>query len=43
MRANPIRLLEAVNVRDVRMVERGEHLRFAAEPRKTLRIAGHRR
>ena len=27
-------VFEAVNVRDVRMVERGQHLRFAAEARQ---------
>ena len=35
---NVRRVLETVNVRDVRMVERGEHLRFAAEPGETVRI-----
>ena len=31
---------EAVNRGDVRMVERGEHLRLAPEPREPLRIGG---
>ena len=34
--------LESVNVRDVRMVECGEGLRFAREPRQPIRIAGER-
>ena len=33
-------ILKAVDVRDVRMVERGEHLRFAAESRETFGIVG---
>ena len=41
-RAHATALLEAVNVRDVRMVERGERLRFAREPRQPIRIAGER-
>jgi len=28
---------------DVRVIERGKHLRFAREPRKAIRIAGQRR
>ena len=32
--------LEAVNLRDVRVVQRGEDLRFAAEPREPIRIGG---
>ncbi len=28
---------------DVGMVQRGEHLRFAAEPRQPIGIVGHRR
>ena len=34
-----VAVLEAVNVRDVRMIERREHLRFAAESRQPFRIA----
>ena len=33
-------LLEAVDVRNVRMVERGEHLRLALEARQPLRVRG---
>ena len=33
------RLFEAVDVRDVRMVQRGERLRFAREPRESIGIA----
>jgi hypothetical protein len=35
-------LLEAVNLRDVRMVERGKGLRFTLEPCETFGIAGKR-
>ncbi len=31
-------ILEAVDCGDVRMIERREHLRFAAEPRQAIRI-----
>ena len=34
----PTRFLEAVNARDVRMIERGENLRFALEPRDAIVI-----
>ena len=34
----PLRLLEPVDGRDVRMIQRGERLRFALEPREALRI-----
>ena len=34
----PSRLLEAVDGRDVRMIQRGEHFGFALEPRQPLRI-----
>ena len=33
-----IALLDAVNLRDIRMVERGEHLRFAVEARQPFLI-----
>ena len=32
-------VLDAVDLRDVRMIERGEHLGFASEPCQPLRIA----
>ena len=35
-------LLEAVDRRDVRMVERREHFGFALKAREPIRIAGHR-
>ena len=35
-------VFETVHVRDVRMVQRSEHLRLAAESRETLRITGKR-
>ena len=35
-------LFEPVDVRDVRMVERRQRLRFAGEPRDTIGIAGQR-
>ena len=37
-----VALFETVNVRDPRMVERRQHLRFAAEPRQAFGIAGDR-
>ena len=37
-RLHVFRILERVNGRDVRMIERREHLRFAREPRETVRI-----
>jgi hypothetical protein len=37
-RGAPIRFLQPVDVRDVRMVERREHLRFALEPGEALGI-----
>ena len=33
-------LLDAVDVRDVRMIERREHFRFALEPRQPIAIVG---
>ena len=39
-RAHAARFLEAVDVRDVRMVQRREHLRFAREPREPFGIVG---
>ena len=39
-RLHAVRLLEAVDVRDVRMIERGEDLRLAFEPRQAIRIGG---
>ena len=33
-------LLDAVDRRDVRMIQRGEHLRFAREPGEAIRIGG---
>ena len=36
-------LFEAVDGRDVRMVQRGEDLRFALEPCEALRVGGERR
>ena len=35
--------LEAVDLRDVRVVERGERLRLALEAHQAIRIAGERR
>ena len=35
---NPVRFLQAVDVGDVWMIQRGEHLRLALEPGKTIRI-----
>ena len=35
----PSGILEAVDVRDVRMIQRREHLRFALEAREPIRIA----
>ena len=37
-RGNAVRLLEPVDVGDVRMVQRREHLRFATEPRQPIRV-----
>ena len=37
-RGHAVRLLEAVDVRDVRMVQRGEDFGFALEPREALGI-----
>ena len=42
-RAHAARLFEAVDRGDVRVIERGEHLRFAREPRQAVRIDGERR
>ena len=39
-RTDTARLFEAVYVRDVRMVQRCERLRFAREPRESIGIAG---
>ena len=39
----PSRFFQAVDVRDVRMVQRREDFRFALESRQPLGIAGHRR
>ena len=36
-------ILEAVDLCDVRMVERGQHLRFTVKAREPIRIAGKRR
>ena len=41
-RTHAARLLEAVNVRDVRVVQRREQLRFAAETREALGIVRDR-
>ena len=41
-RAHAVTLFEAVNVRDVRMVERRERLRFAREPREAIGVVGER-
>ena len=35
---HPVRVFEAVDVRDVGMVERRQHLRFAVEARQALRV-----
>ncbi len=35
-------LLEAVNARDVGMIQRGEQLRFALEPREPVGVLGER-
>ena len=35
------RFLEAVDVRDVRVIQRGEHLSLAAEAREAIGIVGH--
>ena len=42
-RADVADRFEAVDVRDVRMVERRERLRFALEPRQPFGIAGEER
>ena len=39
-RMNPVRVFESVDVCDVRMVERRQHLRFALETRESLRVGG---
>ena len=39
-RADPVRLLQAMNVRDVRVVQRREHLRFPLEARQAIGIVG---
>src|SRR5262249_42213293 len=41
-RVNPARVLETVNGRDIRVVERREDLRFAFEARESIRIARKR-
>ena len=41
-RAHALALFEAVNVRDVRMVERRERLRLAREPREAIGVVGER-
>ena len=41
-RVRRTRILEAVDRRDVWMIERGEYLRFSAEARKPIRIARER-
>ena len=42
-RADAVRLFEAVDRADVRMIERREHARFALEARQPIGIAGERR
>ena len=42
-RVHAARLFEAVDLRDVRMVQRGERLRLALEPRQPLGIAARTR
>ena len=42
-RADAAALFEAVDVRDVRMVQRGEDLGFALEAREALGVGGERR
>ena len=37
-RLHAVRFLEAIDCRDVGMIERGEHLRFTLEPRHALGI-----
>ena len=37
-----VRVFEAVDARDVRMIQRGEHLRFALEAGQALGIAARR-
>jgi len=37
---NAVRLFETVDVRDIRMVQRGERLGFAREPPQAIRIVG---
>ena len=39
-RANRQPVLEAVNLRDVGMIERGQRLRFAGKTRQTIGVAG---
>ena len=39
-RMGPVRVLESVDLRDLRMVERRQHLRFAVESRQSLRVVG---
>ena len=34
-------VFESMDLRDVRMIERGEHVRFAAEPREAVGIVGN--
>ena len=36
------RVLDAVDLRDVRMIERGERLRFALEAHQAIGVAGER-
>ena len=39
----PPGFVEAVDLRDVRMIQRGQHLRFTFEPRQPLGIVGRQR
>ena len=42
-RADAVGFFETVDLRDVRMVQRREGLRFAREPREPFGVAGERR
>ena len=42
-RGRAVAALEAIDVRDVRMIERGQHFRFALKPRETISVVGERR
>ena len=39
-RMGPVRVVESVDLRDVGMVERRQHLRFSVEARQSIRVVG---